>query len=416
MKIRSKIALGGAIAIIAGSSLAVVPAAVSIAHVPEASASCAGVKVNAKDYEANKLNTVKVTVGDVVTEETFGKSYSKTFPVPQESATTSWKVQIAAENGSYGLEKSGTVGPCGVKTIVAPELGVAPPTCSDPGYFVPDFTLGTPAQNPNGWEGDGWRVYLNKPFVGVGEYDYVIQKQGAGFNSAYPNGTKVTGKLNGTLVVLPAIGFQTADPDAPCYNRPGVPEPTVKVTYSEWQDSEKDCVTKTVATERTEFTSVMTQVWDETVKAYVDTEPVVTTKQEHSTRPMYPSELDECAGPQPEDRVTFSYSEWEQIKPACDATEAEWTRTETKTTVSSVLVNHEWVDSEPVVSEPVVQREKRAIAKEDVVPCPITIIVENLGGLVVTGIDMTPIWYAGGLVGAGALAIFWPAIRRRIFA
>lgn len=69
-----------------------------------------------------------------------------------------------------------------------------------------------------------------------------------------------------------------------------------------------------------------------------------------ATRPFTPAEAEQnaidCAGPQPEDKVT--YTEWVDGDYACDATEVPQTRT--KTAITSVRVGTEWIEQPPVVT------------------------------------------------------------------
>lgn len=81
-----------------------------------------------------------------------------------------------------------------------------------------------------------------------------------------------------------------------------------------------------------------TWAWVETVTDVPD--PVVTV-------PFTDDELAVCAGPQPEDKVT--YTEWERTVVDCEAQTSTWTRS--KTTVTSVRVGAVWVDGDPVTVE-----------------------------------------------------------------
>jgi len=110
---------------------------------------------------------------------------------------------------------------CTVTTIEVGPLAVNPPTCDTAGLLP--LTSWPAAQNPNGYEGDGFRVYLNKAYTGPGTYIATVQKVGPGFDAKYPKGTKVVGLLSQTLVVLPATGVtQSTDASAACYVAPPV--------------------------------------------------------------------------------------------------------------------------------------------------------------------------------------------------
>jgi len=122
--------------------------------------------------------------------------------------------------------------PATVVTITVPTLAPTPPTCDTAGTLP--FLSNPAAQNPNGYEfpGQGFRVYISPAFSGPGVYTATIQKVGAGFDPAFPKGTKVVGATTQTLTVLAATGFQSTDASAPCYVTPPVipDEPTVPET------------------------------------------------------------------------------------------------------------------------------------------------------------------------------------------
>lgn len=99
------------------SSLIWVGAGSASAHTPSVSASCAGVQLRATAYDADEANRWTATVGGVTTSGTFGESLSRTIPVAQGGATTTWSAVIEASDGSYRAARSGTVGPCGKPPI-----------------------------------------------------------------------------------------------------------------------------------------------------------------------------------------------------------------------------------------------------------------------------------------------------------
>lgn len=110
-----------------------------------------------------------------------------------------------------------------VTEVVVPALAVTPPTCYADGSLP--FTSNPPAQNPNGYEfpGQGFRVYLDKAYTGPGTYIATPQKIGAGFDPAFPGGTKLAAGSNApqTLTVLPSTGpVQSTDPSKPCFVPP----------------------------------------------------------------------------------------------------------------------------------------------------------------------------------------------------
>src|SRR4051812_10319562 len=83
------------------------------AHTPAFSADCSGVRVSATAYDGGMQNHWSVTVGGVTESGTFGVSFDRTFPVPQDGATTTWSASIEAADGGYHGQDAGSVGPCG---------------------------------------------------------------------------------------------------------------------------------------------------------------------------------------------------------------------------------------------------------------------------------------------------------------
>ena len=72
--------------------------------------------VETKPAQDAKTNTVTVSINGAVSMFTFGTSFNRTFPVPQDGAITEWSVVVDAHDGDqYDVRKSGTVGPCGEK-------------------------------------------------------------------------------------------------------------------------------------------------------------------------------------------------------------------------------------------------------------------------------------------------------------
>lgn len=237
-----------------------------------------------------------IAVGATI-PKTGSKTFTVTVPAPAAGVTSSAKIDLRWSDGftQSGITASATVGAdcTGPATVVVPDLPVTPPTCTADGGLP--FTANPAAQNPNGYEfpGQGFRVYLSPAYTGPGTYTATVQKVGAGFDAAFPNGTKVTGNLTQTLTVLPAIGNQTADADAPCYTRPEVPAPDVKV--GEWTDQvgTPSCDVDYVLTTRTTVTTPY--IWDEETGEYVaDTEHAVTTIED-GQRDKTPAEVEDCA-------------------------------------------------------------------------------------------------------------------------
>jgi len=247
--------LGGSIATALGLSAVLVMPLAAEAHTPSISGSCKAVVLSANSYDASKANTWEAKIGSEEFSGTFGASLSKSFDVPQEAATTDWSATIKAEDGSYPLTKSGTVGPCGTTTIQLPKLDTAPATCTGPGSFVPNFLEWPAAQNANGYEGDGFRVYLDKAYSGSGTYVATLQKVGPGFDPKYPNGTKVVGETSQTLVIEHQLSDETCAGD----------KPEDKVVTSEWKDIQISCNLDWVYQTRTVTTTkyiLVGQTWE----------------------------------------------------------------------------------------------------------------------------------------------------------
>ncbi|QGJ95300.1 hypothetical protein QDA11_gp81 [Microbacterium phage Jayden] len=167
-------------------------------------------------------NTVTVTVdGEEVYSAEFGESHSATIPL--DGKKHSWIASFVGWNGIGTETIKGKVSACPPVGITVPDLTVTPPTCEAHGSLP--FLSNPAAENPNGYEfpGEGFRVYLDKPFEGAGTYVATLQKVGPGFDPAFPYGTKITGgNTSQVLTVLPATGYQGDDADAPCYQEPPV--------------------------------------------------------------------------------------------------------------------------------------------------------------------------------------------------
>ena len=247
-------------------------------------------------------NSVTVTVdGQQVYAAEFGESHTATIPL-DGTTKHNWIASFVGWNGTGTQTITGKTAACPPVGITVPDLPVTPPTCTADGTLP--FLSNPAAQNPNGYEfpGQGFRVYLDKAYTGPGTYVATLQKVGAGFDPAYPYGTKITGgSTSQTLTVLPATGTQDDDPDAPCFTIPENPGPVV--TYGEWQTGQFDCGDTTVQITRT-MTSTE-QVWDG--RKYVDGESVTTTQT--ADRPLTDEELAtlECEVPpteEPEEPTT----------------------------------------------------------------------------------------------------------------
>ena len=101
---------------------AVLVASPATAHTPNISADCGGVHVAATAYDAGVQNHWSVTIDGVTQSGSFGASFDRTFPVPQDGTTVAWSAFVEAADGSYHGGESGTVGPCGTPADVCADL------------------------------------------------------------------------------------------------------------------------------------------------------------------------------------------------------------------------------------------------------------------------------------------------------
>lgn len=197
----------------------------------------------------------------------FGTSYTGSYPLTGTQAH-SYKVVIDAIGTKYDKTITGKTTVCPPVNVEVPTLTVTPPTCDTDGTLP---FLGNPAaQNPNGYEfpGEGFRVYISPAFSGPGTYTATIQKIGAGFDPAFPYGTKVTGETSQTLVVEGAIGYHdNADGQRNCYVAPPVVTPTTEVVET------VDCETSTVLITTTTTTPTFT--FDTKTGVHTEGDPIV---------------------------------------------------------------------------------------------------------------------------------------------
>ena len=113
----------------------VLAAAPASAHTPTISADCAGVHVSATAYDATLPNRWSVTIDGATQSGTFGDSFDRTFPVPQDGSTVPWSAFVEAADGTYHGEDAGTVGPCGAPVDACADLPGAQPAgtaCTPP--------------------------------------------------------------------------------------------------------------------------------------------------------------------------------------------------------------------------------------------------------------------------------------------
>ena len=132
------VAAGLALALIAGSGIAVAAVSSAQAHTPAINADCTGVHVQAWDYNEALANTVTVTIvggnpdgSDRVENRTFGKSFDEWFMFPDPSAAWTYTATIDAadDNDPNDADKwdyswSDTTAGCST-----PDIGVTASTC-----------------------------------------------------------------------------------------------------------------------------------------------------------------------------------------------------------------------------------------------------------------------------------------------
>ena len=129
------LAAGVALALIAGSGIAVAAVSSASAHTPAINSDCTGVHVQAFDYNDAVVNTVTVTnVGgnpdgsDHVENRTFGAGFDEWFTFPDPSVGWSFSASIDAPDGTNGTEWdyswSDTTSGCST-----PDIGVTATTC-----------------------------------------------------------------------------------------------------------------------------------------------------------------------------------------------------------------------------------------------------------------------------------------------
>lgn len=132
-------AAGIAIALFAGSGIAVAAVSSASAHTPAINSDCTGVHVQAWDYNDTVVNTVSVTItggnpdgSDRVENRTFGATFDEWFYFADPSIAWSFSAQIDAPDGTNGTEWdygwSDTTKGCST-----PDIGVTATQCMHKG-------------------------------------------------------------------------------------------------------------------------------------------------------------------------------------------------------------------------------------------------------------------------------------------
>ena len=172
------------------------------------------------------------------------------------------------------------------------------------------------------------------------------------------------------------------------------PKPDTKVEFTEWTDGEYECTATEVPQTRTKSVTDYVLVDNK----WVAQAPVVTTDTQ--TRPLTEAEQEaadiECAGPQPENKVT--HTEWVTGEYVCGDTTVQITRTETVT--EYVREGAQWVEGESVDN---FQTETRALTEDEIaeLECPVVVPpVETCADFATqedaqAAFDSDPVKYAG---------------------
>ena len=129
------LAAGVALALIAGSGIAVAAVSSASAHTPAVNADCTGVHVQAWDYNDAVANTVTVTIvagnpdgSDRVENRTFGASFDEWFTFPDPSTAWSYTASIDAPDGTNGTEWDYSWSDT-TKGCATPDIGITASTC-----------------------------------------------------------------------------------------------------------------------------------------------------------------------------------------------------------------------------------------------------------------------------------------------
>ncbi|WP_343911217.1 hypothetical protein, partial [Nocardioides aquiterrae] len=248
------------------------------AHTPMFSADCGGVRVSATAYDSDQANRWSVTIGGVTETGTFGSSFDRTFPVPQEGATTSWSAFVEAQDGSYHGERAGSVGPCGTPVDDCADLPGNQPVgtpCAPP----PDVT------RTDGQALEGCAVAFAGTAYGAGAltYDeeytdtYVFDEQANTWNLV----TDTTATVTDVVFTPWSIAEQVRNG---CADKPKQPPATHESHSTSNVDCDSDVIRTTTTTVTTPF------VYDAATNTWVAGQP-----HSNSTTEESPVQPGDCA-------------------------------------------------------------------------------------------------------------------------
>ncbi|SDN91108.1 hypothetical protein SAMN05192576_2965 [Nocardioides szechwanensis] len=285
-----KIVLATAMSIVA-LAMTWIGASPASAHTPTFRADCAGVQVQATSYDAGQANKWTVTIDGVTQSGTFGSSFSQTFPVPQNGATTSWSASVVGFDGNYQGQDSGTVGPCG--TVTPP-----PPTdvCVDLPGDQPTGTSCTPPPDvvrADSKNLEGCDVVLDGTTYGAGSLTYDEQYTDTFVFNTTTNTwdvvTDTTATITNTEFTPWSVQEQVAN---------GCTEPSTQPPAIQTSESTNDVVCGQDVVVTTTVATTTPYVYDAQTNEWVLGEPQVNTTTSES--PVTPEQCETDTGVSPE--------------------------------------------------------------------------------------------------------------------
>ncbi|GEP36217.1 hypothetical protein NSZ01_39850 [Nocardioides szechwanensis] len=222
---------------------------------------------------------------------TFGSSFSQTFPVPQNGATTSWSASVVGFDGNYQGQDSGTVGPCG--TVTPP-----PPTdvCVDLPGDQPTGTSCTPPPDvvrADSKNLEGCDVVLDGTTYGAGSLTYDEQYTDTFVFNTTTNTwdvvTDTTATITNTEFTPWSVQEQVAN---------GCTEPSTQPPAIQTSESTNDVVCGQDVVVTTTVATTTPYVYDAQTNEWVLGEPQVNTTTSES--PVTPEQCETDTGVSPE--------------------------------------------------------------------------------------------------------------------